>query len=95
VFKLFKIQGDSLYPLVKEGEVVFCIKLCRFNTININDLVLFNHKVNGFMIKKVSDINDKGYFVKGENPSSYDSRDFGELKKEDLLYKVIYHFSKN
>jgi len=95
VFKLFKIEGDSLYPLVKEGEVVLCIKLFNFNKIKINDLVLFNHKINGFMIKKVTDINDKGYFVKGENPSSYDSRDFGELQKEDLLYRVLYHFTKN
>ncbi len=95
MFKLFKIEGDSLYPLVKEGEVVLCMKLFNFNKIKINDLVLFNHKINGFMIKKVTAINDKGYFVKGENPSSYDSRDFGELKKEDLLYRVLYHFTKN
>ena len=47
------------------------------------------------MIKKVTDINENGYFVKGENPSSYDSRDFGELQKEDLLYRVIYHFTKS
>ena len=92
MFKLFKVEGFSLHPLIKEGEVLLCIKLFYFNKIKINDFVLFRHKSKGLMVKKVSTIINNKYFVKGENSFSCDSRDFGELRKEELLYKVIYAF---
>ncbi len=90
MFKLFKVEGSSLYPLLKEGELVFCLKLFTFSKIKVNDLVLFKDKIRGLMVKKVTSITQKGYFVKGEDAFSYDSRDFGELKKSDLLYKVFF-----
>lgn len=92
MIKLFKVEGSSLYPLIKEDEVLLCFKLFSFNTIKVNDFVLFKDKTRGFMVKKVTSISDKGYFVKGETPLSYDSRNFGALKKEELLYKVVYKF---
>lgn len=90
MFKLFKIQGFSLFPLLKEGEVVLSMKISYFTKIKINDIVVFKHKDNSFMIKKIKETNDKGYFVQGENPDSIDSRNFGELKREELLYKIIF-----
>lgn len=90
MFKLFKIKGYSLFPLLKEGEVVFCIKIFPFTKIKINDIVVFKHQDNNYMIKKVKEINHKGYFVQGENPDSIDSRNFGEIKREELLYKIIF-----
>lgn len=91
MFKLFKIEGFSLYPILKEGEVVLCVKLFSFSKIKINDIVVFTQKDNGCMIKKVIKINQHGYFVQGENPDSIDSRNFGELQKKELLYKVIFN----
>lgn len=93
MFKLFKIQGFSLFPLLKEGEVVLCMKLFSFSRIKLNDIVVFNNKNNGSMIKRVKMINSNGYFVQGENPDSIDSRNFGELEKKELLYKVVFNFS--
>lgn len=94
MFKLFKIEGFSLYPLLKEGEVVLCFKLYAFNKIKINDFVVFNHKIKGLMIKKVSSIENNKYFVKGETPDSIDSRDFGSLEKKELLYKVLFRIKR-
>jgi len=91
MFKLFKIEGFSLFPLLKEGEVVLCVKLFSFSKIKLNDIVVFKYKDNGSMIKKVKKINENGYFVQGENPDSIDSRNFGELQKKELLYKVIFN----
>lgn len=90
MFKLFKIKGFSLFPLFKEGEVVLCIKIFSFSKIKINDIIVFNNKDYGLMIKKVKEINENGYFVQGENPSSIDSRNFGELQRKELLYKIIF-----
>lgn len=89
MLRLFRIDGVSLYPHFREGEVVICRKLYAFNKIKVNNFVLFKHEDEGMMIKRVSHINEKGFYVKGENPFSRDSRDFGELQKEQLLYKVF------
>jgi len=89
MLKLFKIEGFSLFPLLKENEVVLCVKLFSFSKIKIDDIVVFKNKDNGIMIKKVKEINSNGYFVEGENPDSIDSRNFGELQKKELLYKVL------
>lgn len=92
MFKVFKLEGDSLFPLLKEGEVLLCLKIFSFSKIKLNDFVLFKDKTRGFMVKKVTSISENGYFVKGENAFSYDSRNFGELKKSDILYKVFINF---
>ena len=44
------------------------------------------------MIKRVTNISSDSYYVQGESPYSIDSRNFGELSKKELLYKVIYKF---
>jgi phage repressor protein C with HTH and peptisase S24 domain len=94
MFKLFRVEGFSLYPLLKEGEVVLCSKLFSFSKIKVNDIVVFK-KNNVVMIKKVKEINSQGYFVQGENPDSIDSRNFGELEKKELLYKLLFNFTTN
>lgn len=93
MFKLFRVDGFSLYPFLKEGEVLLCFKLFSFSTVKLKDTVIFKHENNGSMIKRVKKINEKGYFVEGENSYSVDSRDFGELEKKDLLYKAIFNFT--
>ena len=92
MLKLFRIDGFSLYPLLKEGQIVLCRKIFFFDKIKINDFILFSHANYGMMIKRVKEINDKGYFLQGENAFSIDSRNFGELSRKELLYKVIYKF---
>jgi len=91
VFTLFKVNGYSLYPLLKEDEVVCCVKIFSFTNIKVDEIVLFRYN-SDYMIKKVTSISSNGYFVKGETPDSIDSRNFGELKRERLLYKVFFRF---
>lgn len=90
MLKIFRIKGFSLFPLFKEGEVVFCLKIFSFTKIKLNDIVIFKHEIHGLMIKKVVRISDDNYFVKGESIDSIDSRDFGELKRKDFLFKVLF-----
>jgi hypothetical protein len=95
MIKLFRIEGFSLFPLLKEGEVVLCTRVFFFSKIKLNDFILFNHKTEGLMIKKVTNINNGKYFLKGETPFSIDSRNFGELNKNELLFKVIFKLPFN
>ena len=91
MFKLLKIEGDSMYPFLKNSETILCIKPL-FNNLEENDIVVFNHEKEGLMIKRLTVIDKNGYYVEGTTPYSLDSSIFGYLKKEDILYKMIYKF---
>ena len=92
MLQLFKISGDSLYPFFKNGERVVCRKVFRNTHINIDDTVVFEKDNYGMMIKKVTSIEENTYFVKGTDPFSIDSRNFGSLEKEAIKYKVLFKF---
>lgn len=89
MFKLLKVEGDSMYPLLKQGDKLLCMKPL---SISEDDVVVFSHNKEGLMIKKVTRIDENGYFVKGSSPYSIDSSTFGYLRKEDILYKMVYKF---
>lgn len=90
MLRLFKVKGDSLDPYFKDKETLLCRKLFSFNRIAVNDFVVFKHDKEGMMIKRVDEIKEKGFYVKGETPFSLDSRNFGLLTKDQLLFKVMF-----
>jgi len=89
LIKFFKIDGNSLYPYLKDGERVVCLKLFSFNKIRVNDIIVFNKKPYGLMIKRVTKIKDQSYYVVGTDPSSIDSRDFGYIDLTNIKYRLI------
>jgi len=89
MLKLFKIQGNSLYPSFEDGQRVLCVKTFQFLKLKINDFIVFEKKGYGLMVKQIISIEDKGYFVKGYDSYSIDSRDFGLLSKSEIKYKVL------
>ena len=42
------------------------------------------------MIKQITKIENKKYYVEGTSSFSIDSRNFGYLDKKELLYKVLF-----
>ena len=92
MLRIFKISGDSLYPLYKHGQRVLCRKILKHSQIKIDDTVVFKKAQYGLMIKTVKNIDKNGYHVEGTNPYSIDSRNFGRLSMEELEYKVLLKF---
>ena len=92
MLQLFKISGNSLYPLYKEGQRVVCRKVFQNTKIKVNDTIVFEKDHYGTMIKQVASIEKNHYFVKGTDPMSIDSRTFGSLKLDEIKYKVLFKF---
>jgi phage repressor protein C with HTH and peptisase S24 domain len=94
MFKILKVRGHSLQPDVRPGDfvVVACTPLLR-RSLRPGDLVVFQRKPYGVMIKRVHRVdNDQGVlFVLGTDEDSLDSRSFGALRYRDLIGKVIWH----
>ena len=91
MIKLFKVEGNSLYPHLKDGQKIVCFKIFRFSKIKIGDIVVFAKPPHGLMIKKVKSIKDNRYFVQGTEPMSIDSRDFGYLHRIEIKYKCLWY----
>jgi len=87
LIRLFKVEGDSLYPYLKNGQRIVCFKLFKFSNIQIGDFVVFSKKPYGLMIKRVEEIKKRRFFVQGTDPMSIDSRNFGLIDRADILYK--------
>jgi nickel-type superoxide dismutase maturation protease len=88
----FKIFGNSMLPAMKAGDSVLVNRMAYwFRHPKINDIVALRDPRDGKVLtKRIIKIEDKGYFVQGDNKNaSTDSRVFGILKKRDIIGKVI------
>jgi nickel-type superoxide dismutase maturation protease len=85
----YRVEGDSMQPTLKHGEEILVKPTENFQ---IGDIVVANHpfKQSVIIIKRISEINEKGLFLLGDNPiESTDSRSFGEVLKKNVLGKVV------
>ena len=90
MIRVFKVEGNSLYPHLKGGQRIICYKVFTFNKIKVGDFVVFTKSPHGLIIKQVTKVHKGQYFVQGTDPMSIDSRDFGYLHHHDIKYKRIF-----
>ncbi len=89
MLKIFKVEGHSLYPYLKQGQRIVCFRVFIFNKIRPGDFIIFRKEPYGLMIKRVKYIQNKQVFAQGTDPSSIDSRDFGLINATEIRYKMI------
>jgi signal peptidase I len=92
MLRLIKISGHSLEPVYRDGDFVLVSKIpILFGRIKTGDVVIFNHKAYGLMIKMVEriDLQADRIYVVGLHDDSMDSRTFGPVGKRDLAGKVV------
>jgi type IV secretory pathway protease TraF len=90
MIKLFRIVGDSLYPLYKEGELVIAMRPKYGLLVKPHDIVTFTCKGVGVMIKRVRSVENTQVFVEGTSPNSVDSRVFGTIPLSEISYKILF-----
>ncbi|MCU0238926.1 MAG: nickel-type superoxide dismutase maturation protease [Pyrinomonadaceae bacterium] len=88
-YQRYRIEGNSMLPTLQNGDQVLVEKNENYQ---INDIVVAKHpfQKSVILIKRISEINEKGFYLIGDNASeSTDSRTLGTFAKKDLLGKVI------
>ena len=74
-----KCEGNSMYPEIKDGEIVCIEKIDNFDTLTEGSIVLFQ-RFSKLILHRIIKI-DRGYcFVKGDNESEVDV-----VKKSNIL----------
>lgn len=89
MIKIFEVEGNSLYPFLKNGQKIFCGRVFSFTKLTVGDYVVFTKKGYPTMIKRIEKILSGRYFLKGTDPYSIDSRNFGLVEKNEINYKKI------
>ncbi len=93
----FKISDRSMEPDFKQGDYVIVNRLSYiFKSPSNGDVVVFKHpkEKNKFLIKRILKTTNAGkYFAVGDNQKySKDSRQFGPVKRNLIVGKVLFHF---
>ena len=97
MFKIQKVTGDSMSPDFQEGDFVVLTTLpFILKRIKIGDIIIFEHKLYGTLIKRIASFDPETAeaYVEGTNPEGLDSRRLGTIRREAIGGKVIAHFSK-
>lgn len=92
VLARFRVIGHSMEPLIKNGEKVL-VSNCPywFKNPQINDIVAFKDKSDKILVKRIAEIKNGKYFVRGDNNNdSLDSRNFGYISKNQIIGEMIY-----
>ena len=88
-FKIIKVKGHSMEPAIPAGSFVLVSTWQR--NIKVGDVIYFQLAGYPPMIKRVTNINEGFVTVAGDNTNdSLDSMTFGEIKKDQIIGKVIW-----
>jgi len=92
--KLLKVVEHSLSPAYQDGDFVLVSKIpYLFGPLRPGDVVAFRHRAYGTLIKIVAAVAPDGdeIHVVGTHDLSKDSRDFGPIRRRDVLGQVVWH----
>ena len=94
--RILRIEGCSLEPDFRDGDYVLVSKIpLLIRPARQGDVVAFRKLPYGLLIKRVEYLTPQGeLFVLGTHAASVDSLQFGPIRRQDLLGKVIGHVKK-
>ena len=94
MFPIIQVCGDSMYPTLKDGDLMLG---CRLFSIETNSIYVYRPPVEGhrYVIKRLTVQLGEGknnrLFFEGDNPEhSYDSRMYGFVSRDKVVAKCLF-----
>lgn len=88
MFRVFRVQGDSMRPGLSEGDFVVAFR--RRRRPRPGDRVVLTHDRYGLIVKRVESVDDRGRLrCAGDNPSSVDAAAIGSVEPEAVVGTVV------
>lgn len=94
-FALVRIDGNSMYPTLKSGQIYLCTRVLNTNDVQIGGVYVCE-RPNLLVVKRVTrklKNNKSGtyVFLEGDNKApgaSHDSRDYGYIHSSEIKYRL-------
>ena len=93
MFRILRIHGESMSPEYQDGDFVLLSRIFK-KKIKKGDVIVFDNKFYGTLIKAVEKITEDGIYVLGTGENSLDSRRLGPVNPDAVQGKVIWHIHR-
>ena len=91
MFKILRVQGESMTPEYQDGDFVLIFKSKQ---PKLGDVIVFYNQFYGTLIKRIEKITEQGIYVIGTGENSLDSRRLGPVSPDKVQGKVIWHIKR-
>lgn len=90
-FGIVKVSGNSMLPTLKPGQYCLVSPLPYYFSKPKPGDIIVAALPNKEVIKRIKTANTEGYFIVGDNENeSTDSRNFGLIKGNKILAKIVF-----
>lgn len=88
---LRRIQGNSMYPALRNGDYIVALAAFQKNYID-GDIVIVSHPQYAEIIKRIKFIDDLGNFwLAGDGSDTLSTQQMGAIKPEQVMAKLWWH----
>lgn len=102
LFPLGSIDGNSMFPTLRDKQLVLCKRLFRKTKLKEGKIYAFKSPSGSLAIKRLDHVrvdnnrpNKVICFMLGDNADeSYDSREYGYINAEDIVAQLIWQITK-
>lgn len=92
-FKIWKINGGSMAPVIPAGSFVLTSKWSQLLPVKEGQRIVIDHPVFGIIVKTVAVVDRNGFvWSKGENHESLPVEKLGPVNRSDILGRVMFVF---
>ena len=91
LFKIFRVQGNSMLPSFRPNDLVLCLKLKKYR---MGSVVIVKNSDHGPILKRIKGIRDSRLEISSENKEYSSETTKITYDLDDVIGKVLFNLSK-
>lgn len=84
MFRLIRVDGDSMSPALENGDYILIKKARSQVKLRPGLIYVVNHDRLGRIIKRLKSVDQDGLWFSGDNPASTSTQSLGPARPSDL-----------
>lgn len=93
MFRLIRVNGDSMSPTLENGDYILVKKPRSQKNLRPGFIYVLNHDRLGRLVKRLAREDEKGLWFHGDNPDSTSMTDLGASSRNKVLGRGLLRIS--